>query len=726
MALRYFFAYCVFTLCQVTGLPTKYALLGKDVNFVADIKTASDDIMWRHNGNKVVEFNGQMQQQYDSFKGRAILDRHSADLNITNLRYEDSGRYDLKIYINNIMKSLEFDLEVIDSIAKPNISCEMNDGGSSGKTGGGATLMCSAESKQSQSLLEFEWNSDGNKQVGPKLIIPLGDVHDKQVYNCTVSNPLTTESATFIAKECYSDKSISTPVIIGICVGSFLILVIFVVIYKFYKGKCGRVTKSDVESQSDQDKTAGSDEDREEKQGLIDRAPTMPSHQPLRYLNQKPTHNDSEKTIQDLRTPLNSKKHPPGHLEDKRKSTAPPVAETSGLVGELSRRLTAKNFLLKPSAAVERKAPEPAASAEADVTLPGCDKQSSEERRIESSASSSSGKCHDLPTNEQGDENKSGETGNKDPEPDPAHSETSDYGSEERRIESSASSSSGKCHDLPTNEQADENKSGETGNKDPEPDPAHSKTSDNDSDKKMIDSSLSAPSGKSSHTHPTKKEADEDEPGETGENKGPQPDPAVSKTSDPGLEENGAKKDMGIDSSRSSAPENPLQTRDFPTNTQAAEDKPGETGDDPAESGTGGTNPGEKENVATSEDDAPSQKPEAKPCSHLGSETPPGTKGETSSDQAAGDVPQPPLTTTNPAQEALQGGNQALEAETPDGHRELDHPPDTAVVTRSSSVSESVNSNTETSLKPPDVEKKDPDLNGEIRLNSEGSGAQKK
>uniref|UniRef100_A0A8C6L9X4 Serine/arginine repetitive matrix protein 1-like n=1 Tax=Nothobranchius furzeri TaxID=105023 RepID=A0A8C6L9X4_NOTFU len=332
--------------------------------------------MWRHNGNKVVEFNGQMQQQYDSFKGRAILDRHSADLNITNLRYEDSGRYDLKIYINNIMKSLEFDLEVIDSIAKPNISCEMNDGGSSGKTGGGATLMCSAESKQSQSLLEFEWNSDGNKQVGPKLIIPLGDVHDKQVYNCTVSNPLTTESATFIAKECYSDKSISTPVIIGICVGSFLILVIFVVIYKFYKGKCGRVTKSDVESQSDQDKTAGSDEDREEKQGLIDRAPTMPSHQPLRYLNQKPTHNDSEKTIQDLRTPSNSKKHTPGHLEDKRKSTAPPVPETSGLVGELSIRLTAKENGVTPSAAVERNAPEPAASAEADVTLPGCDKQS--------------------------------------------------------------------------------------------------------------------------------------------------------------------------------------------------------------------------------------------------------------------------------------------------------------------------------------------------------------
>uniref|UniRef100_A0A1A8CST9 CD48 molecule n=1 Tax=Nothobranchius kadleci TaxID=1051664 RepID=A0A1A8CST9_NOTKA len=191
------------------------------------------------------------------------------------------------------------------------------------------------------------------------------------------------------------------------------------------------MTKRDVENQSDQDTAAGSDEDREEKQGLLDRAPTMPSHQPLRYLNQKPTHNDSEKTIQDLKTPSNSKKHPPGHLEDKRKSTAPPVPETSELVREISIRLTAKENGVTPSAAVEGKASEPAASAEADVTLPGCDKQSSEVKRIESSASSSSGKCHDLPTNEQADENESGETGNKDPEPDPAHSKTSDNGLEE-------------------------------------------------------------------------------------------------------------------------------------------------------------------------------------------------------------------------------------------------------------------------------------------------------
>uniref|UniRef100_A0A1A8JG59 CD48 molecule n=1 Tax=Nothobranchius kuhntae TaxID=321403 RepID=A0A1A8JG59_NOTKU len=284
--------------------------------------------------------------------------------------------------------------------------------------------MCSAESKQSQSLLEFEWSSDGNKQVGQKLIIPLGDVHDKQVYNCTVSNPLTTESATFTAKECYSDKILSTPGIIGICVASLiLILISVVVIYKLCKGKCECMIKRDVENQSDQDTAAGSHEDHEEKLSLLDRAPTMPSHQPLCHLNQKPTHNDSEKTIQDLKTPSNSKKHPPGHLEDKRKSTAPPVPEKSELVRMCSRRLTENKFLLKPSAAVEGKAPEPVASAEADVTLPGCDKQSSEVKRIESSASSSSGKCHDLPTNEQADENKSGETGNKDPEPDPAHSD---------------------------------------------------------------------------------------------------------------------------------------------------------------------------------------------------------------------------------------------------------------------------------------------------------------
>lgn len=91
-----------------------------------------------------------------------------------------------------------------DKVPKPTISCEMMKGNGSDKSGHKATLMCSAE--QSPSLLTFTWSPNINGQLGPKLIIPLGDEHDNQEYSCTVYNQLSKESATFIAKKCYSGK----------------------------------------------------------------------------------------------------------------------------------------------------------------------------------------------------------------------------------------------------------------------------------------------------------------------------------------------------------------------------------------------------------------------------------------------------------------------------------------------------------------------------------------
>lgn len=78
----------------------------------------------------------------------------------------------------------------------------------SGESGLQATLTCSAESKPSQSLLKFNWGPNGNMQLGPKVVITLGNEHDNQVYDCTVSNPLSKESATFTAKECYPGKTL--------------------------------------------------------------------------------------------------------------------------------------------------------------------------------------------------------------------------------------------------------------------------------------------------------------------------------------------------------------------------------------------------------------------------------------------------------------------------------------------------------------------------------------
>lgn len=95
-------------------------------------------------------------------------------------------------------------------VSKPTITCEVNDDGSPDGSGQTATLTCSAESRQSQ-LMKFDWSSHGKQlQPGlhhPNLTITLGDERDHEMYNCSVSNPLTMESAVFLAKDCYTGKT---------------------------------------------------------------------------------------------------------------------------------------------------------------------------------------------------------------------------------------------------------------------------------------------------------------------------------------------------------------------------------------------------------------------------------------------------------------------------------------------------------------------------------------
>ena len=91
----------------------------------------------------------------------------------------------------------------IDRVAKPNISCEMNDGSGSNKSG---TLLCSAEPRQPRSLMKFEWRSRGKVQPGTNLTISLGDEYDDEEYSCRVQNPLSEETTSFIAKHCYPGK----------------------------------------------------------------------------------------------------------------------------------------------------------------------------------------------------------------------------------------------------------------------------------------------------------------------------------------------------------------------------------------------------------------------------------------------------------------------------------------------------------------------------------------
>lgn len=100
-------------MCPVAGEKVIYALLGKKACFYTDITTFPDEILWKHNDNKVVEFNGNIQEEFGSFKGRISMDWHSADLNISEARFEDSGLYVLETYTKNVLQRARYNLEVI-------------------------------------------------------------------------------------------------------------------------------------------------------------------------------------------------------------------------------------------------------------------------------------------------------------------------------------------------------------------------------------------------------------------------------------------------------------------------------------------------------------------------------------------------------------------------------------------------------------------------------------
>lgn len=72
-----------------------------------------EEILWKHNGNKVVEFDGREQQVYGQFENRVTLDWVSAELNIKDLRYEDSGQYEVETYINRVFERSSYAFVVI-------------------------------------------------------------------------------------------------------------------------------------------------------------------------------------------------------------------------------------------------------------------------------------------------------------------------------------------------------------------------------------------------------------------------------------------------------------------------------------------------------------------------------------------------------------------------------------------------------------------------------------
>lgn len=240
MTCGYFYICFIVNLSLVAGQSVHYVLKGREAILPTTIKHP-DDILWKHNGDKVIAFDSKEEQVFRQYQGRAALAWDTAELTIADVRYEDSGEYELEALVGDRTHRSQFMLKVLDEVAKPTISCEINDESSNKTSGSRATLLCSSDSQTPESLT-FHWNGDGKVHTGQRLTIALGNEPNELQYSCTATNPLQAETTIFITKDCNTERllnehqtAISPTLIIIIVVLGLALIILCILLFRFRK-----------------------------------------------------------------------------------------------------------------------------------------------------------------------------------------------------------------------------------------------------------------------------------------------------------------------------------------------------------------------------------------------------------------------------------------------------------------------------------------------------------
>ncbi|XP_055086518.1 uncharacterized protein DDB_G0284459-like isoform X15 [Periophthalmus magnuspinnatus] len=242
-----FYLWFILKLTLVTGQSAYYVLKGRAAVLTPALPKPPDDILWKHNGDKVIMFDGAEEQVFDPYNSRVTLAWDTAQLTITDVTYEDSGEYELEAIISERLYRSQRMLKVLDEVSKPVIRCEMKDENSNSNITS-ATLHCSSPSNTPEALT-FIWNLEGKSEQGQTLPIALGNEHDDIMYSCTANNHLHEETSSFMAKDCYTERT-SEPVniIVPIVIVSLILLALCIFLIKFrhrIKRACSKMGKND-------------------------------------------------------------------------------------------------------------------------------------------------------------------------------------------------------------------------------------------------------------------------------------------------------------------------------------------------------------------------------------------------------------------------------------------------------------------------------------------------
>uniref|UniRef100_A0A8C2PX28 Ig-like domain-containing protein n=1 Tax=Cyprinus carpio TaxID=7962 RepID=A0A8C2PX28_CYPCA len=169
---------------------------GKNLTLNPNIHGKPEEILWTFNGNKVAEHDLTKFQDYGQFKGRSGIEITTGQLTVRNMTSQDSGIYMSAIQIDGEQQNSKNEVQVIDAVQEPIVTCKLN------MITESKTLFCSASSKFK---ITFEWiGSNSLPHSGQELHISKEEKTDS-VFTCTVKNEVSQKNTSFTLKDCNTD-----------------------------------------------------------------------------------------------------------------------------------------------------------------------------------------------------------------------------------------------------------------------------------------------------------------------------------------------------------------------------------------------------------------------------------------------------------------------------------------------------------------------------------------
>ncbi|NP_001417797.1 lymphocyte function-associated antigen 3 isoform X1 [Danio rerio] len=236
--LLFFTCFCFqdFVFCE------DYAEMGGRITFTPSIRGKPVEILWKHNGDKVVEYDNRETEEFGSFKDRVVIDFETGQLTIKKLTSQDSGQYQSDITINGKVQSSRHTLTVLDVLPDPRVTCAVN------KTSNLQELLCSVDYK---TQLQYKWSGPNViDHPGVKLTISEQQKNSDSVYSCTVKNEVSSKTTDFNLQHCVTGAAARLEVIIPVLIVILFIFLIIlaIIIYMKKKSKESEQEKMDPEN----------------------------------------------------------------------------------------------------------------------------------------------------------------------------------------------------------------------------------------------------------------------------------------------------------------------------------------------------------------------------------------------------------------------------------------------------------------------------------------------